>query len=160
MLVLSGGVSEGVADLVPRVLSDLGVRQVFHKVNLKPGKPIWFGLKDNESGRQTLVFGLPGNPVSALVCFQLFVRPAIEKLSGRTPRGMEPFAASLAQAFTSRGDRPTYWPGKIATPQAVEPLPWQGSGDLRTLADADCLIFFPPGETQYAAGNGVTAYRL
>lgn len=166
VLILSGGVSEGVADLVPRVLAELGVRQVFHKVNLKPGKPIWFGVKAHADGRRTLVFGLPGNPVSSLVCFQLFVRPALEQLAGREPRGMESFDAELAVPFRSRGDRPTYWPGK-RTPHVpreggvlVEPLTWQGSGDLRTLADADCLLFFPPGSTDSAAGSCVKAYRL
>ena len=81
VLMISGGVSAGVLDLVPAVLRDLGVEQVFHKVNLKPGKPLWFGTRK----LRTLVFGLPGNPVSSLVCFELFVRPAIAKLSGRDP---------------------------------------------------------------------------
>jgi molybdopterin molybdotransferase len=174
VLLLSGGVSEGVADLVPRVLAELGVRQVFHKVNLKPGKPIWFGLKERENEGRTLVFGLPGNPVSSLVCFQLFVRPALEKLAGREPRGMEPLAAQLATPFHSRGDRPTYWPGKSSPHPAleerrsevpaqnvlVEPLSWQGSGDLRTLTSADCLLYFPPGHSEFPARSAVTAYRL
>ncbi len=73
VLVLSGGVSAGVLDLVPQVLQELGVEQVFHKVDLKPGKPLWFGVN---ADTQTLVFGLPGNPVSSLVCCELFVRPA------------------------------------------------------------------------------------
>ena len=73
VLVLSGGVSAGVLDLVPQVLQELGVEQIFHKVNLKPGKPLWFGVN---ADTQTLVFGLPGNPVSSLVCCELFVRPA------------------------------------------------------------------------------------
>jgi molybdopterin molybdotransferase len=166
VLLLSGGVSEGVADLVPRVLNELGVRQVFHKVNLKPGKPIWFGVKEREGGGSTLVFGLPGNPVSSLVCFQLFVRPALEKLAGRDPRGMEPLAAQLAMPFHSRGDRPTYWPGKrrphvgLEETVLVEPLSWQGSGDLRTLTDADCLLYFPPGQSEFPAHARLTAYRL
>jgi molybdopterin molybdotransferase len=105
VLVLSGGVSAGVLDLVPQVLAGLGVKQVFHKVNLKPGKPLWFGVKE-----QTLVFGLPGNPVSSLVCFELFVRPAIEKLSGRPPKGLPRLTAKLTQDHKQRGDRPTYWP--------------------------------------------------
>ena len=76
VLLLSGGVSAGVLDLVPKVFQELGVRQVFHKVSVKPGKPVWFGVR-SEAGRPTLVFGLPGNPVSSLVCFELFVRPAL-----------------------------------------------------------------------------------
>ncbi|GAH03831.1 unnamed protein product, partial [marine sediment metagenome] len=86
ILLLSGGVSAGVLDLVPSVLEGLGVEQVFHKVQIKPGKPVWFGVKRSAAdgdGPPTLVFGLPGNPVSVWVCFELLVRPAIGALSGR-----------------------------------------------------------------------------
>ena len=79
VLVLSGGVSAGVMDLVPRVLADLGVEQIFHKLNLKPGKPLWFGVA-RAAGDPTLVFGLPGNPMSSFVCCELFVRPAIAQI--------------------------------------------------------------------------------
>jgi molybdopterin molybdotransferase len=82
ILVLSGGVSAGVLDLAPGVLNDVGVRQIFHKIQLKPGKPLWFGVVESKDAKK-LVFGLPGNPVSSLVCFELFVRPAIARLAGR-----------------------------------------------------------------------------
>jgi molybdopterin molybdotransferase len=159
VVVLSGGVSAGVLDLVPSVLAELGVEQVFHKVNLKPGKPLWFGVKQHpESDRPTLVFGLPGNPVSGLVCFELFVRPAIERLTGRHSRGLTRVAASLTQEHRQRGDRPTYWPAVLgieADRRLVTPLPWQGSGDLRTLTDANCLAFFPTGDRAFAAGETI-----
>ena len=102
VLVLSGGVSAGVLDLVPHVLAKLGVTQVFHKVNLKPGKPLWFGLKTRGEGRTTLVFGLPGNPVSSLVCFELFVRPAIQKLRGLPPEGLRRMTARRARPSAAR----------------------------------------------------------
>ncbi|MBA4016889.1 MAG: hypothetical protein C0483_06865 [Pirellula sp.] len=76
------------------------------------------------------------------------------------------FAARLSEPFMQRGDRPTYWPGRCdvaeagATGREVTPLRWQGSGDLRTLVDADCLICFPSGNCQYAAGDDVTVRRL
>ncbi len=73
VLVVSGGVSAGVLDLVPGVLAELGVEQVFHNVNIKPGMPLWFGASPGQPAK--LVFGLPGNPVSSYVCFELFVRP-------------------------------------------------------------------------------------
>ena len=77
VLVVTGGVSVGERDLVPAALLELGVEQVFHKVRLKPGKPLWFGIGPRRDGRPgTLVFGLPGNPVSGLVGFLLFIRPA------------------------------------------------------------------------------------
>ena len=63
---------------------------------------------------QTLVFGLPGNPVSSLVCFELFVRPAIEKLSGREPKGLPRVTATLTKEHKQRGDRPTYWPARLS----------------------------------------------
>ncbi|MBL9091642.1 MAG: molybdopterin molybdotransferase MoeA [Planctomycetaceae bacterium] len=161
LLVLSGGVSAGVLDLVPSVLTELGVREVFHKISMKPGKPLWFGLRESANGRMTPVFGLPGNPVSSLVCFELFVRPAIAQLAGQ-PLPAEPqYRAKLREPFTHRGDRPTFWPGRRDEwdrgffGQAVQPLRWQGSGDLRTLVDADCLICFPAGDQAYAAGEEV-----
>jgi molybdopterin molybdotransferase len=150
-------------DLVPQVLIQLGVTQVFHKVDLKPGKPLWFGIKTHGNSRQTLVFGLPGNPVSGLVCFELFVRPAIEKLSGREPRGLARVTARLAKEHKQRGDRPTYWPAVLSERgdnSNVTPLPWQGSGDLRTLADANCLAFFPAGEKIFAPGEEVAVLLL
>ena len=78
VLLLSGGVSAGTLDLVPQQLAAAGVEQIFHGVNMKPGKPLWFGIRRRES-RTTLVFGLPGNPVSSLVCFELFVTACTEK---------------------------------------------------------------------------------
>src|SRR4030095_17173046 len=96
--LLWGGVSAGLLYLVPQVLAEGHVQQVFHKVNLKPGKPLWFGVKDDaQTQSRTLVFGLPGNPVSGLVCFELFVRPAIEKLSRREPKGLPRMNATLTQ---------------------------------------------------------------
>ena len=101
VLVLSGGVSAGAFDLVPEVLSELGVEQVFHKVALRPGKPLWFGVKD-DGERRVLVFGLPGNPVSSFVCFELFARPAIAALSGRGFVGAPTIQARLAPRIYSQ----------------------------------------------------------
>lgn len=171
ILLLSGGVSAGVLDLVPGVLCELGVVEIFHKVSLKPGKPLWFGVLDRGE-RRTLVFGLPGNPVSTFVCFRLFVVPALQWLSwGFAGRHAPPahavqptVPACLGADFNHRGDRPTYHPATckddtgaaIDSPsEIVTPLAWKGSGDLRTLLDADCLIVFPSGDKQYAKGDTV-----
>ena len=162
VLILSGGVSAGVLDLVPQVLSDLGVAQVFHKVNLKPGKPLWFGTRTADE-RTTLVFGLPGNPVSSLVCFELFVRPAIAKLAGRSPSGLPESSARLSAEHRQRGERPSYWPAKLepsSDGSVVTPLAWKGSGDLRTLTDADCLAFFPAGDKVFACDESITIIHL
>ena len=78
VLLVSGGVSAGVMDLVPGILSDLGGKEVFHKIRMKPGKPLWFGVRDDAgAGRRKYVFGLPGNPVSTLVAFRMFVAPLL-----------------------------------------------------------------------------------
>jgi len=160
VLLLSGGVSAGVLDLVPGVLKSLGVREVFHKVQLKPGKPIWFGRPERD-GRQTLVFGLPGNPVGSWVCFELFVRPALAKLAGRSETSGERTSAVLLTRVTQRGDRPTYFPAAYRQAESgptVEPLAWQGSADLATLAQANALAILPPGDRVYAAGEHVEVY--
>jgi len=161
-LVLSGGVSTGDHDYVPRVLADLGVEQVLHRVRLKPGKPFWFGVAA-QGERRTLVFGLPGNPVSCLVCFELFVRPALGRLAGRVDAGLPRRELRLAAEFDHRGDRPTYYPARLrqeAGEQRVAPLDWQGSADLRTAADADALVLFAAGRRRYEAGELVPVLLL
>ncbi|HET6883981.1 MAG TPA: gephyrin-like molybdotransferase Glp, partial [Pirellulales bacterium] len=157
VLLISGGVSAGVLDLVPSVLGKLGVRQVFHKVAVKPGKPLWFGVLESNSSTK-LVFGLPGNPVSSLVCFELFVRPALAALSGESFEPRQTVAASLAGGFDQRGERVTYYPAQLnehVDGRVVAPLSWKGSGDLRTLAAANALICFPAGTRRFEAGETV-----
>jgi molybdopterin molybdotransferase len=139
---------------------------------MKPGKPLWFGVSQS-----TLVFGLPGNPVSSFVCFELFVKPALARLAGRDDEveGCT-VTAQLAADFSHRGDRPTYQPavlagrqraGGMGAPQpeslasrTVTPLPWAGSADLRGLADANALIAFPAGDRSYGAGEDVQVLLL
>ena len=159
ILVLSGGVSMGRKDLVPEVLRSLDVQTVFHRVQLRPGKPLWFGVW-NQAGRKTLVFGLPGNPVSSFVCFQLFVDLAIHALQGARacPRHT---TVLLASDCTVQGNRPTYFPARHhgEDDNTVELLSWKGSADQRTMCDADFLAFFPsPGE--YHAGCRIEALPL
>ena len=167
VLVISGGVSAGVLDLVPSVLDEFNVQQVFHKINLKPGKPLWFGVHKSSSlapRPSTLVFGLPGNPVSSLVCFHLFVKPAIARLAGRHQESLHAtVSAKLTREFEHRGDRPTYHPGKlVGSPEGnlVEPTAWHGSADLRGFAGANALVIFPAGERRYQAGEAVDVLPL
>jgi molybdopterin molybdotransferase len=161
VLVVSGGVSAGSLDLVPETLVRLGVEPIFHKVRLKPGKPLFFGIR-RPIGHGTppvLVFGLPGNPVSALVGFLLFVRPALERLANEEPLPAVERVGRLARPFVHRGDRPTYHPCRLEAgcdgSPWVDPLPWAGSPDLRTVADADAFAVFPAGERSYLDGETV-----
>lgn len=163
LMLLSGGVSAGTMDLVPGVLAELGVEQVFHKVKIKPGKPIWFGVADRD-GKRSYVFGLPGNPVSSLVGFQLFVRAAIRKLMGGSVGLGQSAVGELATDHQTRGDRPTFWPGASIvddTPvRKIKPLLWRGSSDLLALGTADALIYFPAECHDNEAGKQVQFYPL
>jgi molybdopterin molybdotransferase len=155
VLLISGGVSAGSKDLVPETLVDLGVETVFHKVNVKPGKPLWFGVGAGRVDRPgILVFGLPGNPVSGVVCFLLFVRPALEALAGRTTKRTQLGSFCLGAPYQHQGDRPTYHPSRLVDGR-VFPLDWAGSADLRTVALADGFAAFPAGNAAYQAGDRV-----
>lgn len=173
LLLLSGGVSAGDLDLVPQVLQEAGVREVFHKVNVKPGKPVYMGcgIGDVENGKRGQlnhhvshltshipVFGLPGNPVSALVCFELFVRTAIRRMLGLEPAEPRPRPAIITQPCENRGDRPTYRLAKIETLDdgrlTVTPVRWAGSGDLRATVEANGVAVVEPNRS-YAAGDTI-----
>jgi molybdopterin molybdotransferase len=160
VLVITGGVSAGQRDLVPAALEELSVRRVFHKVGLKPGKPLWFGVGSPRAGRPSaLVFGLPGNPVSGLVGFLLFVRPTLAALAGKPGPAPGALPVRLARGFPHRGDRPTYHPARLVPggdpdgPPAIESLEWSGSADLRTAAAADGFAVFPAGDRDYIPGE-------
>ncbi len=155
VLLITGGVSAGQRDLVPETLIRLGVECVFHKVRLKPGKPLWFGVGPREGDRpRTLVFGLPGNPVSGIVGFLLFARPALEFLQGRSDHADQLPSFPLAAGFRHTGERPTFHPCKLRA-GALEPLPWGGSADLRTVGQADGFAHFPAGDRVYEPGDVV-----
>jgi molybdopterin molybdotransferase len=164
ILVLTGGVSMGEFDLVPGILAKAGIKTVFHKVAVKPGRPIWFGVLDREDGSSTCVFGLPGNPVSSLVGFHIFVRTAIRTLTGERQVLPVHVMAVLNSSHDARGDRPTFWPSRwIAdddVQRKIEPLVWHGSSDLVALGEADALTYFPPGTRQHPAGELVQVYPL
>jgi molybdopterin molybdotransferase len=158
VLLLSGGVSAGKLDLVPGVLQEAGVQPHFHKVEMKPGKPVLFGTRDN-----TLVFGLPGNPVSALVCFELFARPALRRLAGHAEAGPFVVRAALAEDFAYRTDRPTYHPAVLDSDDSgwrVRAVPWYGSPDLRGLTRANAFVVFPAGDHQHKSGQVFDVLRV
>lgn len=165
VLVLTGGVSAGRLDLVPQALARAGARQVFHRVCLKPGQPLWFGVFEPvaraagaaiaQVPRACYVFGLPGNPVSSLVCCQLFVRTALRRIAGIEPSQPCPTRARLRTAHFCGGNRPTYHPARLMAEgreQIVDVVPWIGSADQAALVHANGLAVFPEGNREYASG--------
>lgn len=160
VLVLSGGVSAGDLDLVPEIFRRCGVGKVFHKVRLKPGKPVYFGILRRSHAAPTLVFGLPGNPASTLVCFDLFTRPAIHILAGR-PREqwhLPHCRARLTAATKAAPGRPVYLPCTLVRSGDgldATPLPWTGSSDLVGLAQANGMISLPADGGRYEPGDEV-----
>lgn len=156
VLILSGGVSKGRFDFVPSVLKALGVEQVFHQVQQRPGRPLWFGV----APRGQLVFGLPGNPVSTLVCLQRYVLPALRAATGRDTSGRE----CLALARPVDGRRITFYMPVVLMRDAngatvADPRPTRGSGDFLTLAGTAGFVELPPRPEGYPQGFVADFYR-
>jgi molybdopterin molybdotransferase len=157
VLVLSGGVSAGRFDLVPSVLQELGVREVFHHVAQRPGRPLWFGVAPSGAA----VFGLPGNPVSALVCYTRYVLPALLGSLGHSGRAAERIA--LGAAVKIGAPLTHFMPVKLqqddwGRPWAL-PAPTNGSGDFTALAGTDGFVELPPGPNTYPKGHVTRFYR-
>ena len=164
VLVLSGGVSAGKLDLVPSLLQEAGVKQVFHKVKIKPGKPVWFGVLDTDSpsNQKTFVFGLPGNPVSSMVCYHIFVAPLLRYLAGDVFQ-VPHVQAQLTSFHSQRPGRTTYWPSRLTVTETgwqAEPLAWKGSADLKTLIQANGFIVMPAEQAEFPAGTRVAAFLI
>ena len=153
ILIVTGGVSMGVTDFVPEIFDRLGVKQIFHKVKIKPGYPIWFGKSKNGCA----VFGLPGNPVSTQIGFKVFVEPYIRKFMGMQPQ--EPVFLPLISDKTKKHDREEYAQAKIVNKDGksfIQPIKHHGSGDFVNLLGSNGLMIHPADvktirEGEYAA---------
>ena len=144
-------------DHVPRTMQALGVREVFHKIAQRPGKPLWFGI----GPQGQVVFGLPGNPVSALICLVRYVVPGLLAMMGSRPVAAEP--VPLGAPFRVR---PALWyflpvqlersalQGLVAMPR-----PTRGSGDFISLLGTDGFVELPPGPAEYPVGHLAPLYR-
>jgi molybdopterin molybdotransferase len=157
VLVLSGGVSMGRFDLVPQVLGELGVRTIFHKVAQRPGKPLWFGVAPSGAA----VFGLPGNPVSTLVCLTRYVLPALRGSLGQNPQPVQRMA--LAAPVTVTPPLTYFIPVRLEQDDwgrdwAV-PAPTNGSGDFTGLAGTEGFVELPPGPNTYVKGFVTRLHR-
>jgi len=153
-LVLSGGVSMGKYDLVESALKAMGAEFFFDAVAIRPGKPAVFGMC-----RGKPVFGLPGNPVSTMVTFELFVAPAIDLLGGAQARALPLVEARLAEALKEKTGLTHFLPACVEwngrTPE-VKALRWQGSGDIAALAKANCFLVVPADREKIEIGESVS----
>jgi len=153
-LVLSGGVSMGKYDLVESALKAMGAEFFFDAVAIRPGKPAVFGMC-----RGKPVFGLPGNPVSTMVTFELFVAPAIDLLGGAQARALPLVEARLAEALKEKTGLTHFLPACVEwngrTPE-VKALRWQGSGDIAALAKANCFLIVPAERERIEIGESVS----
>jgi molybdenum cofactor synthesis domain-containing protein len=157
ILVMTGGVSVGKYDLTKAALHELGAEIFFERVRLRPGKPAVFARLN-----ETLIFGLPGNPVSAAVTFYLFVRTAILKMQSASQTDLRSGFAVLASTAKATKERDTYLPATL-DPDAsghlvATPLRWHGSSDFVGFAKADALVFIARGETISAGAVGRIVY--
>jgi molybdopterin molybdotransferase len=155
VLILSGGVSMGRFDYIPQVLTELGVRVVFHKVAQRPGKPLWFGVG---SGGKT-VYALPGNPVSTLVCLVRYVFAGLETALGSAPRAAE--SIPLAERFEVKPSLSVFVPVQIGFQQGQRQAalkPTRGSGDFTSLVGTDGFVELPAGPRVLAPGTPAALY--
>ncbi|MDP6571198.1 MAG: molybdopterin molybdotransferase MoeA [Candidatus Marinimicrobia bacterium] len=157
IIISSGGISMGRGDYVRSVLIESGVQEHFWKVNQKPGKPLFFGTADT-----SLIFGLPGNPVSSFICFQEYIDPVIREIQQETP--LPPMKATLTDTFSVEKSKHRfrfgkYWinlNGKIM----CSAFPHDGSHMLTSSLDANCILEAPPGEFDLVPGDEITMKRI
>jgi molybdopterin molybdotransferase len=163
LLIVAGGVSVGRHDHVKGALADLGVEERFWRVALRPGGPTWFGVLPREDGRPTLVFGLPGNPVSALVTFHLFAKPALRALAGLDPNAGRT-QATLATAYRKKPGKAHYLRCRLELTEegwrAHLTRETQGSHVLTSMLAADALAVIPAEREEIAAGEQVEVELL
>jgi molybdopterin molybdotransferase len=149
LLLLSGGVSAGKYDIVERVLADLGAQFFFDRVLIQPGQPLVFGTT-----RGKFFFGLPGNPASTMVTFEVFARAAVELLSGMTAPPLPLLQARLSKEVRHKPGLTRFLPAQVsADGSTVTPEPWQGSGDVSALARANAFLVTEPIRESWAAGD-------
>ena len=157
LLLLSGGVSMGKYDLVEQVLQEMGAQFFFTGAQIQPGKPVVFGAAPPRRGAQpTYFFGLPGNPVSTMVCFALFARTMVEALAGAPGYKLRFVKARLTREVKVKTGLTRFLPAMLAGDHAdptVEAVKWQGSGDMAANARSNCYLVVPPDREVFPAGE-------
>jgi molybdopterin molybdotransferase len=151
MLLLSGGVSAGKYDIVERVLADLGAEFYFDRVLIMPGQPLVFG-----KARDKFFFGLPGNPASTMVTFEIFARSAVELLGGQKETCLPLVWSKLSQDFHQKTGLTRFLPAVLSAEGAkVTPMAWQGSGDVPSLTRANVFLVTEPDRENWTAGDWI-----
>jgi molybdopterin molybdotransferase len=148
MLLLSGGVSAGKYDLVESALADLGAEFFFDRVLIQPGQPLVFGRALGK-----FFFGLPGNPASTMVTFELFARAALELLGGQDQSLLPVTLAALASDFRHKTGLTRFLPASLSSDGVLSPVPWQGSSDVPALARANAFLVADANREQWKAGD-------
>ncbi|MBL0160656.1 MAG: molybdopterin molybdotransferase MoeA [Bryobacterales bacterium] len=148
LLLLSGGVSAGKYDLVENALRHFAAQFYFDRVLIQPGQPCVFG----EAGG-TFFFGLPGNPASTMVCFEVFARAAVELLAGVAEPMLNFTLAPLAAPFHHKAGLTRFLPARLLPGGTVAPLRWSGSGDIASITRANCYLVAAPDRPEYAAAE-------
>ena len=154
VIIFSGGVSVGKYDFVRELFEKVGVETIFYKVEQKPGKPIYFGRYKGK-----IIFGLPGNPVSSLVCFYGYVYPAIRKMMGLYPIFLEEKTLSLLKEIRNKGGKVNFLRGMFYS-NTVMPLKYQSSHMLSSFAKSNCLIVVPRNRKLLKKGEKVKVQIL
>jgi molybdopterin molybdotransferase len=163
LLLIAGGVSMGKYDLVENALAEMEAEFFFTGALIQPGKPIVFGRVPYNGGDSACgakyFFGLPGNPISTMVTFELFARPVIEALSGATPHKLAFVHVKLKTAIKTKTGLKRFLPAIISgefEQAEVELVGWQGSGDIAAAARANCFVVVPPDRERIEAGEWVS----
>ena len=159
LLLLSGGVSAGRYDFVEQVLGELKAEFFFTGAQIQPGRPVVFGRLPRAAGSDgRYFFGLPGNPVSTMITFELFVKPVVEALAGMTPAKLVFLHAKLKSEVKTKTGLRRFLPAVLSgefDQGEVELLPWHGSGDMAATARANCYVVITPDRGRIAAGEWV-----
>jgi molybdopterin molybdotransferase len=155
LVLLSGGVSAGKYDMVEKVLADLGAQFFFDRVKIQPGQPLVYGALAGEQFHGKQFFGLPGNPVSTMVTFEVFARAAVELLGGASQAPLPLWRARLSTDFRHKPGLTRFLPARVNESGEVAPEPWHGSGDIVAVTRANAFLVADAGRETWAKGEEI-----
>jgi len=156
MLLLSGGVSAGKYDIVEKVLAEMGAEFFFDRVKIQPGQPLVYGRLEQGNARDKQFFGLPGNPASTMVTFELFARAAVELLGGANDAPLPLLRSKLSRPFRHKPGLTRFLPARLSLDgSTISPEQWQGSGDIVSLARANAFLVAEADRESWEEGEDI-----